>query len=62
MMPTFLRIFISGGIGIVFVVLMNFVFGNFKIEYFFQGKKGKKPLLDKGAQRAAKAFSLPFLF
>jgi len=63
-MPEFLRIFISGGIGILFIVLMNFVFGNFKIEYFYKSKKGKRksPLFDKGAIKAAKSFSLPFLF
>lgn len=64
-LPTFLRIFISGGFGILFMILMNFVFGNLKIEYFYKNKGSKKkksPLFDKAAIKAAKAFGLPFLF
>jgi len=63
-LPAFLRIFFSGGMGILFIVLMNFVFGSVKMEYFYTSKKAKRnsPLLGEGAVKAAKSFMLPFLF
>jgi len=46
-LPTFFRIAFAGGAGITFMVALNFVFGNFKIEYFIAKKKKSGKSVDK---------------
>lgn len=40
-LPAFLRLLLSGGIGFIFIIALNFLFGILKLDFFVSEKKAK---------------------